>query len=140
MRSALVSAAMVGVLHMAVPAVEAAPLGRVVAGGEGADGGRGATVVRGGSAGFLAGPDVRQSPLVAVGEGGEGGKGRRWRRDRRYGYVEPWRYRAEPYPYHWGPPPRAYLPPPRRAWQPEPSPYVYEPRPPSVGVWIDPGS
>ncbi len=148
MRCALISAAMLGVMHVTVP-VAAAPGARPPA--EGADGGQGTALVRGGASTFLAAPEARQSPLVAVGEGGEGGRGREWRRryrdaeryryGDRYRYGEPYRYRAEPPPHGWGPPRGGYYvpapPPYGYGWQPEPRPFP--PRPPSAGVWIDPG-
>ena len=144
MRPGLISVAMLGVMQVAVPAAVAAPAGRPVADGEGADGGRGSALARAGASSFLTAPEARQSPLVAVGEGGEGGMGKRkgkgWRRHGEgYGYREPYRYRAEP--YGWAPPPRGYYapPPPRYGWYPEPPPRAYPPRPPSAGVWVDPG-
>lgn len=133
MRSTLITAAMLGVVQVAVP-VSAAPLPPRPVEGEGADGGRGATMARRGAADFLAPPDARQSALVPVAEGGEGGRGRGWRR-REYRWDRPYRYR-EPPPYVWVPPPRYYAPPPAYGWAPPPPPL---PRPPSAGIWIDPG-
>jgi hypothetical protein len=141
MRPALITAAMLGVMHVAVPAA-AAPAAVPVASGEGADGGRGATLARAGAADFLTPPGTRQSALVPVAEGGEGGRGRGWRR-REYRWDGPYRYREGPPPYGWGPPPRGYTyapapPPPRYyGWQPEPP--RFPARPPSAGIWIDPG-
>jgi len=157
MRAVLVSAAVLGVAHVAVvPAASAAaaasapgnaPRGgpaTAAPDGEGAYGGRGVVLARAGAAPLLGPSEARQSPLVAVGEGGEGGRGKwRGRRDRDYGYAEPYRYRE---PYGWAPPPRyGYAPPPppwphHGGWAPEPPPRFYAPRPPSAGGWIDPGS
>lgn len=149
MRSALISAAVLGVVHVSLPA-GAAPAGRPIAAGEGADGGRGATLARAGSAGFLADPDTRGAPLMAVGEGGEGGRGRRARRRDGYGYREPYRYRAAPYsyarpprPYSYAAPPAAYSyapPPPPYGYPPLPAPHTAPPRSSGGSIWVDPGS
>ncbi len=136
MRPGLITAAMLGVMHVAVPA-SAAPMAE----GEGADGGRGVTLARAGAADFLTPPETRQSALVPVAEGGEGGRGRGWRR-REYGWDRPYRYRGDSPPYGWAPP-RGYHyapppPPPRYyGWRPEPP--RFPARPPSAGIWIDPG-
>jgi hypothetical protein len=155
MRSVLVSAAVLGVVHLAfVPATPArpasgSPADDVAPAGEGADGGRGAVLMRAGAAPLLAPAEARQSPLVAVGEGGEGGRGKKGRGrgwDRRHAYPEPYRFRAERYPpfgwvpaerYQFAPSPYRYAPPPRYGWEALPPRYAPAPAP---GGWIDPGS
>lgn len=139
MKTALIRAAMIGVVHVTVPAV-AAPVAtaHLPERGEGLDGGRGATLTRAGAAPFLAAPEARQSLLTPVGEGGEGGRGRRrhgWHRHGSYPYwaPPPRYYRPAPPPYYgWAPAPPVYVPAP-------PPVYVPAPRPPSVGIWVSPG-
>lgn len=147
MRQALITAAMLGVVHLTVPAA-AAPAVVPVSDGDGADGGRGVQLARAGGASFLPPADARQSPLVAVGEGGEGGRGRGRRRGRDhyrdgygYGYREHYRYRYAP-PGYYAPPP----PPPRVYYYAPPPPPAYgyyapAPRyaPPPRSGWVDPG-
>lgn len=125
----LVSAVMVGVMHVAVSAGPgaAAPVPAV----EGADGGRGAVLARAGATPLLDVPAVRQSQLAWHGEGGEGGEGRRGRWYRGYyGYPVPYPY---PYLYYVYPRPRPSLHFELRI--PLPPPWPSRPPPEYRGTW-----
>lgn len=125
MRPVTISAVLLGVAHVALPAAAAPPA--VATPVASADGGQGVTLARAGASPFLDVPDLSSGALLPVGEGGEGGRGR-WRR---YGYgpgvyVSP--YWGPPPGYYYAPPPPRFRPPP--VFYAPPPPVYYVPPPP----------
>lgn len=107
MKSALISAAMLGALTAsATAAVDARASGvmhpEATTSGEGGNGSGSIKLASAVASPFLFMSDVSQSPLVAVGEGGEGGRGKHWRkRYRHYGHYGYRHYRPSYYrPYY----------------------------------------
>jgi hypothetical protein len=123
MRPVTISAVLLGVAHVALPAAAAPP---AMVPSMVSDDGQGVTLARAGASPFLAVPDISSGALLPVGEGGEGGRGR-WRRGYGYGYAAP--YWGPPRGYYYAPPPPRYRPPPPVYYAPPP-PVYYAPPPP----------
>ncbi|MBP0462654.1 hypothetical protein J5Y09_01910 [Roseomonas sp. PWR1] len=125
MRPVTISAVLLGVAHVALPAAAAPP---AMPAAVLADGGQGVTLARAGASPFLVVPETSSGALLPVGEGGEGGRGR-WRRHGGPGvYVTP--YWGPPPGYYYAPPPPRYYRPPPPVYYAPPPPVYYAPPPP----------